>query len=62
MTEEEFRHQTERILMGHDEYPQYGYRPIEIRERVKGLLRCEQRLKQMKANDQINQRETAKEA
>ena len=34
----EYRKETERILMGDEKRPDYGYRPRDIREKVKQLL------------------------
>lgn len=34
----EYGDESETILMGDDKYPRYGYRPIDIRKRIKHLL------------------------
>jgi len=44
---EECRKKTLSMLMGDEEYPEHGYRPIDIRDRVKELLEREKRAKEI---------------
>jgi len=43
-TTRELREHLYTLIMGDDEYPTYGYTPYQLREKVKELLRKEQRL------------------
>jgi hypothetical protein len=43
----EYRDKTEMMIMGDDRRPFYGYKPIDIKNRVEDLLRKEKRLKEV---------------
>ncbi|HUT43616.1 MAG TPA: hypothetical protein VMW95_04695 [Desulfobacterales bacterium] len=44
-TSGEYRNGLDVLIMGDKEYPIYGYKPIEIRNRIEKLLEIERRIK-----------------
>ena len=49
-THEEYMGGVFDLLMGNEKCPQFGYRPIDIKERVEDLLLKEIQLKELKSN------------
>jgi len=41
ITAEEYEHETKALIMGDTKYPEFGYRPIDIRNRILELLNTE---------------------
>ena len=48
MTIGDYQKETERLLMGDEEYPHWGYKPCDIMQRVEKLLATEKRVGEMK--------------
>jgi len=44
----EYRNGLDALLMGDNYYPEYGYRPCELRQRIEDLLEIEANMKKLK--------------